>query len=121
MKTLLEIIDTTGTKNILNTPQTMTTLTKKLKQEWIKALRSGKYKQGQNELYSNYDDTYCCLGVLQKIGNIDCDDSELLQDENDRSCVRGLTSKVQQRLAHMNDNNREDFRTIANWIEKYLS
>lgn len=29
---------------------------------WIKALRSGDYKQGRNYLCS--DDHYCCLGVL---------------------------------------------------------
>ena len=29
--------------------------------EWVKALRSGDYKQGHGRLH--VDDTYCCLGV----------------------------------------------------------
>jgi len=34
----------------------------KIKQKWIKALRSGKYKQGIYELQN--EDKFCCLGVL---------------------------------------------------------
>jgi hypothetical protein len=33
--------------------------------KWIKALRSGKYKQGTNYLCK--DGEYCCLGVLDEI------------------------------------------------------
>lgn len=33
-----------------------------LKENWIKALRSGKYTQTSNHLRVN--DGYCCLGVL---------------------------------------------------------
>lgn len=46
-----------------------------VKKAWIKALRSGKYAQGQNQLrfmYNEFEDTgvnkfhdeFCCLGVL---------------------------------------------------------
>ena len=34
---------------------------------WIKALRSGDFRQGQNWLRSN--GSYCCLGVLAKVTN----------------------------------------------------
>jgi hypothetical protein len=34
-----------------------------VKAAWVKALRSGDYKQGRSVLRRN-DDTYCCLGVL---------------------------------------------------------
>jgi len=37
---------------------------KKLKAEWVKALMSGKYEQGEGSLYRN--GKYCCLGVLCK-------------------------------------------------------
>jgi hypothetical protein len=37
--------------------------------KWIKALRSGKYKQGQHCLRST-DDKFCCLGVLCHIMKI---------------------------------------------------
>ena len=33
--------------------------------KWVKALRSGKYKQCQKRLYDG--EGYCCLGVLCKI------------------------------------------------------
>lgn len=33
-------------------------------EDWIAALRSGKYKQGRNLLRTFENDTFCCLGVL---------------------------------------------------------
>lgn len=33
-----------------------------IKKDWVAALRSGQYKQGQNRLHA--DDRFCCLGVL---------------------------------------------------------
>lgn len=40
-------------------------LPKKL-QEWVDALRSGKYKQGTDYLYNPDDESFCCLGVYAK-------------------------------------------------------
>jgi hypothetical protein len=37
--------------------------------EWVAALRSGKYKQGRRYLRS-CNDTYCCLGVLCEIEGV---------------------------------------------------
>lgn len=34
-----------------------------LKKKWVKALLSGRYKQGRSALYRGHE-TYCCLGVL---------------------------------------------------------
>lgn len=39
-------------------------LTKQLKQDWLTALKSGKYKQGFYTLKRFDDNSYCCLGVL---------------------------------------------------------
>ena len=36
---------------------------KDIKEKWVKALRSGEYKQGKYVLRSQADE-YCCLGVL---------------------------------------------------------
>jgi len=36
--------------------------------EWVKALRSGEYKQGQSYL-RNRDNKFCCLGVLCDLTN----------------------------------------------------
>jgi hypothetical protein len=42
-------------------------MNEKIKEEWLKRLRSGMYKQGTKQLHSITDDTYCCLGVLCEI------------------------------------------------------
>ena len=43
----------------------MVNMDKKIKAKWIKALRSGKYKQGKQYLKSR--GRYCCLGVLCEV------------------------------------------------------
>ena len=40
---------------------------KKLLNKWLKALRSGKYKQGKDTLEN--EGKFCCLGVLQKVAD----------------------------------------------------
>lgn len=42
---------------------------KVLAKKWIKALRSGEYKQGKLKLYTAEDNSYCCLGVLNKLNS----------------------------------------------------
>lgn len=37
-------------------------MNKEIKKDWINALKSGKYKQGQGKLRDN--NCYCCLGIL---------------------------------------------------------
>jgi hypothetical protein len=41
-------------------------MNKEIAKKWVKALRSGKYKQGQAVLHGTKGgkDTHCCLGVL---------------------------------------------------------
>ncbi|CAB4150335.1 hypothetical protein UFOVP568_15 [uncultured Caudovirales phage] len=34
-----------------------------VKAQWVEALRSGKYKQGQKFLFDDGTQSYCCLGV----------------------------------------------------------
>jgi hypothetical protein len=52
---------------------------KNIAMKWVKALRSGKYKQGQSRLRNDSVDTktttWCCLGVLCDIMNPDGWDS----------------------------------------------
>lgn len=38
-------------------------MNKAIKKQWVKALRSGEYKQGRDQL-RNDSDRFCCLGVL---------------------------------------------------------
>lgn len=52
---------------------------KEVAKKWIKALRSGKYKQGQGVLKQTTDNgqTYhCCLGVLCELYNQDMKDKK---------------------------------------------
>lgn len=37
-----------------------------IKEKWLKALRSGEYKQGEGSLITK-DDEFCCLGVLSDL------------------------------------------------------
>lgn len=37
----------------------------KIKKKWLKALRSGDYKQGEGALYKPKEKSFCCLGVLE--------------------------------------------------------
>lgn len=42
-------------------------LRSKIKEAWIKALRSGEYKQCQHRLKDSVTGSYCCLGVLAEV------------------------------------------------------
>jgi hypothetical protein len=60
---------------------------KDIAKKWVKALRSGKYKQGQSWL-KQYDkkgqERHCCLGVL----------CELYNDEMKKKHKKSLNSKI---------------------------
>ena len=40
-------------------------MNKEVKDKWVAALKSGKYKQGRGQL--NGESGYCCLGVLTEV------------------------------------------------------
>ena len=105
----------------------------KLKEKWVAALRSGKYKQGQFALKDAHN-TYCCLGVLHEIADGSFDDlpeNGLLP--NTTAKLAGLTGtkpnciyeevslrNPQRKLAILNDDKGYDFNQIATWIEENL-
>lgn len=43
-------------------------MNREVKEKWVAALRSGKYVQGENALFS--EGKYCCLGVLYEVMQI---------------------------------------------------
>tara|TARA_R110000868_G_scaffold1729_2_gene13869 strand:- start:1789 stop:2079 length:291 start_codon:yes stop_codon:yes gene_type:complete len=49
--------------------------TKEIKEKWLKAMKSGQYKQGFGKLYDEGNNTYCALGVLDKVLNMKLGDS----------------------------------------------
>lgn len=107
---------------------------KKTKTKWLKALRGGKFRQGDGSL-KDARGNYCCLGVLAELKGVDWKGSIPHKDGapvsegarafylNPSFC--GLTRATQLQLAHMNDGadvwihkGRQSFRQIADHIEK---
>ena len=125
-------------------------LPKRLKAKWVKALRSGKYVQGTEELLkTHYDDDddddsseenqdqdqYCCLGVLAKIcglADTDLRNVELPSELSPDLCNKFppmLRQEVEDendkptivgKLTKMNDSGNWSFKRIASYIERYL-
>lgn len=113
-----------------------------IKQQWLEALRSGKYQQGQGQLVSVDEDDdsvtgHCCLGVLADVAGLRpwrfaCEG--YLGEGGDNSTDLGLgpwenpgdaqfnaadqatNTTVQRKLAGMNDQGKS-FAEIADWIE----
>jgi hypothetical protein len=107
-----------------------TMLTCELRDRWIAALRSGKYKQGQYHLHSG--DEYCCLGVLCEVAGIEqretapgvfefrvegygSDDPDWTDSRYPKN-IAGLSSVWCSRLAAKNDA-KKGFAHIAEIIE----
>ena len=104
--------------------------------EWLKALRSGNYKQGRGQL--RYDENYCCLGVacdISKIGGwrqIYDDDnyyeySYILNKEKHSNSIflpdtlaikLNLDGPLGEKLMNLNDGG-SSFVEIADFYEDY--
>jgi hypothetical protein len=105
-----------------------------VKQLWVEALRSGRYKQGKGVL-RNTEDEYCCLGVL-----CDIHDDQIWKQSYEHSYTylleevfvplevqrwsgithNGiLTYEEDHNLVHLNDTG-SSFEEIADLIEEYL-
>ena len=101
--------------------------------KWLKALRSGKYKQGTFALHRS-NGTFCCLGVLCDIGPWngewkECDigvfnyhipgKNELTgRITGDMGALVGLTQKDLDELIKLNDNKKLTFEQIADELEQ---
>jgi hypothetical protein len=89
---------------------------KQLRDEWVKALRSGEYQQGRGGLRS--EDKYCCLGVLCAVrAGRDFDFYELMDFAYGTSKASEFTEAIAETLWHMNDFDGRSFPEIADWIE----
>ena len=89
---------------------------------WIKALRSGEYKQGKHALC--YDNAYCCLGVAGKLANVSLSEDGCnyvtIQNRYGLKNEAGLYGKTElgytKALSSDNDNGAS-FDAIADLIE----
>jgi len=116
-------------------------MNKEIKEKWVKALRSGEYKQGCDYLkQEGLVYRYCCIGVLVDIG-LEGEWREVLSSGKYKFYPAGenkdgttfyefingqkyldklsITMGQQKALADMNDNGTP-FCQIADWIEKNL-
>lgn len=136
MKTVLQQLEEAGVSNVMPAS---------VKNKWLKALRSGKYEQGQGELYTAPTDKtqpqFCCLGVLEHCltGGVefDCDDIESLgypskafmedfniQFVDDTGDMVGnphfMYAGELIAASELNDDKELTFKQIANIIEKQV-
>ena len=103
------------------------------KERWVKALRSGKYKQGKGRLYDGRK--YCCLGVLCRTEGLRSRDQEDYPGYRSFSFegesmdtnlsfpfIRylGITEDQANHCVTMNDADGKSFNQIADWIEENL-
>lgn len=98
-------------------------LPKEITEKWVTALRSGEYGQ-TTRLLTDFNDNYCCLGVLCKTLNVSDEDIGY----NNKSCIafgqgsivgipKGLDEGLHKILTEMNDSGKS-FSEIADWIEE---
>lgn len=110
----------------------------RLRDSWVKNLRSGEFIQGSSQLCRVDGDghkSYCCLGVLaDTLGSLvtfNDIDSALVSNRSTKLgstgvfvqselTLLGLTEDQQASLVRMNDNENRSFAAIADWIEENL-
>jgi hypothetical protein len=97
-----------------------------LKQKWVEALRSGEYRQIRGRL-NDYDNGYCCLGVLCKVAGYEVIGTNILENEKivveNYIAIDNLIKDDSYDVSYfiqLNDNNRYTFDEIAEYVEKNL-
>lgn len=93
----------------------------RLKVKWVRALRSGKYRQARLALRE--EGAYCCLGVLCRVADIPitkegCGCSPRWLDSLPINDLIGELAS--DRCIVMNDSKCYSFAKIADWVEKHL-
>lgn len=92
------------------------------KKRWLKALRSGEYKQGVG--YLKNGDEFCCLGVLCDLAGVRWKDGSCKFGNgglNPRGTeFFGLTEADQTHFIDMNDGRGRSFKQIARSAENLV-
>jgi hypothetical protein len=119
-------------------------LPKKVKAKWLKALRSGEYKQAKGTLHDPETGGFCCLGVLEHVcmnGEVEADDNgffvtpskkfydyigaevntiaDIYIVDRHTTILTGMNDGLESHLCEKRKPSRK-FTTIANWIEKNI-
>ena len=99
--------------------------TQEIKDNWLKALKSGEYKQGFAELFTRSDNSHCCIGVLGcviglkgGIGedyNLDNSAYNFLEDTIGKEKLRDLYT-TNDEMYYRKEGNR-DYRNVIPMIE----
>lgn len=99
------------------------------KEKWLEALRSGRFVQGKGQLKKTIQGVvqHCCIAVLGECLEIEINErgDQFKVDEN---LCEGFYPSVDRligvenvhKLVNMNDDSRESFLEIADWIEEHL-
>lgn len=92
----------------------------KLKADWVMALRSGEYQQTTGKLHEPNENSYCCLGVLCRVTDLNIiDPSGYSVDGYDPIYSIIGNRAVAETLFRMNDGGKL-FPEIADYIEANL-
>lgn len=113
-----------------------TGIDKKLVRNWVKALRSGRYKQAKRTLMygsslGRGEYSYCCLGVACRVAKVpqksgvfrfsnDAVNSQRIPEDATLYRRLGLNFELSTRLMQLNDDADRDFDYIAGVIEKEI-
>lgn len=107
----------------------------KFKKDWLAALRSGEYNQGQGQVCDEYEriggqkmkePTFCCIGVGGLVCGYNKDEigrTGILPSYLTKVPVEFRDSDLITHLVDMNDgrgeykNNPQSFKQIADWVE----
>jgi hypothetical protein len=96
-----------------------------LKAKWVKALRSGEFKQGKGCLKEG--ERYCCLGVLARVAGLQITEGEGIKGAKGYTPLAELVTgaptedcEILTRLWRMNDTLGKSFPEIADYIEREL-
>lgn len=101
---------------------------KEVRDKWVKALRSGDYRQRRYQL-QDADGSNCCLGVLCRTQEVPSGVDDIGDVYFDGEAEKlsstlllrfGLRYSEARHLMNMNDNERKTFPEIADWIEANL-
>lgn len=99
-------------------------MNKRLKAAWVKALRSGKYRQGKGSLKEENlsgETEFCCLGVLNEVAGVQ--QRYCFNFPHSKTYLGTHKAAAEEKLIRMNDGvivKRRSFKAIATWIEKNL-